>query len=98
MAAINAASATANNESPSTSTPRHDVLEVNDYLVGGLIHSPIDKFFSGPPPTFSLSDLGVSSKQTLSSALQRAQSVANDPYQMAWQMVGDVFISILLSL
>lgn len=57
--------------------------------MSGLVVSSIDKWFMGPIPQFSPEDLGVpGDKQDLQSAIKRAQIVANDPAQMAWQTVG----------
>jgi anaphase-promoting complex subunit 4 len=67
------------------------MLEVNHYLISGLVVSSIDKWFMGPIPQFSPEDLGVpGDKQDLQSALRRAQAVTNDPSQMAWQAVGAI--------
>jgi anaphase-promoting complex subunit 4 len=69
--------------------PRHDVLEVNNYFMSGLVVSSIDKWFMGPVPQFSPRDLGVpASKQNLTEVLKRAKSVMRDPAQMAWSDVG----------
>jgi hypothetical protein len=77
---------------PATETrpiPEYDLLEVNHYLMSGLVVSSIDKWFMGPIPKFSPEDLGVpGDKQDLQSAIKRAQAVASDPVQIAWQTVG----------
>jgi len=77
---------------PATETrpiPEYDMLEVNHYLMSGLVVSSIDKWFMGPIPQFSPEDLGVpGDKQDLQSAIRRAQAVASNPAQMAWQAVG----------
>lgn len=77
---------------PATETrpiPEYDLLEVNHYLMSGLVVSSIDKWFMGPIPQFSPEDLGVpGDKQDLQSAIKRAQAVASDPVHIAWQTVG----------
>lgn len=83
---------------PATETrpvPEHDMLEVNHYLMSGLVVSSIDKWFMGPIPQFSPEDLGVlGDKQDLQSALNKAHTVASDPTQMAWQAVGSFYYKV----
>ena len=56
--------------------------------MSGLVVSPIDKWFMGPVPRFSPQDLGVpGDKHDLSSAMQRARDMINNPEQMSWQTV-----------
>ncbi|KAH9175287.1 anaphase-promoting complex, cyclosome, subunit 4-domain-containing protein [Lactarius sanguifluus] len=66
--------------------PRHDVLEVNDYLTKGLVNSEIDAWFCDGVPNFSpQEDLGVPrDNQNLSAAIKRARSALCDPSQTAW--------------
>jgi hypothetical protein len=71
--------------------------------MSGLVVSSIDKWFMGPIPQFSPEDLGVpGDKQDLQSAIKRAQAVASDPAQMAWQTVctfhGSVKTKVLMRL
>lgn len=74
--------------------PRHDILEVNNYFMSGLVVSSIDKWFMGPVPQFSLQDMGVSGdRHDLSDVLKRAESAAADPEQVAWQLVGPLINS-----
>ena len=79
---------------PATETrpiPEYDMLEVNHYLMSGLVVSSIDKWFMGPIPQFSPEDLGVpGDNQDLQLALRKAQAVISDPSQMAWQTVGSI--------
>ncbi|TFY69760.1 hypothetical protein EVJ58_g217 [Rhodofomes roseus] len=66
--------------------PRHDILEVNDYLMSGLVVSPIDRWFMGPVPQFSPHDLGVPGDWSdLKSATLRARRVLREPRLSAWQ-------------
>lgn len=73
-------------------SPRHDILEVNSYLMSGLVVSSIDKWFMGPIPLFSLDELGTAgtTQQSLSTVMERAKLVVNGPEQVAWQHVGFV--------
>ncbi|TFK57285.1 hypothetical protein OE88DRAFT_1744863 [Heliocybe sulcata] len=65
---------------------KHDFLEVNNYLMSGLVVSPIDKWFMGPVPRFSALDLGVSpGKHSLKEVMGRARRTMEDPERMAWQ-------------
>ncbi|KAJ7591382.1 anaphase-promoting complex, cyclosome, subunit 4-domain-containing protein [Mycena floridula] len=65
---------------------RHDILEVNKYLMGGLVVSPIDKWFMGPVPRFSPQELGIpSSSGSLADVLKRARQVATTPGQVVWK-------------
>ena len=71
--------------------PRHDILEVNNYLMSGLVVSPINKWFLGPVPRFTPRDLGVrEGEESLSTVLQQARRAINDPAQTAWRAVGDL--------
>ncbi|KAI0068360.1 hypothetical protein BV25DRAFT_1793503 [Artomyces pyxidatus] len=66
--------------------PRHDILEVNSYLISGLVNSPIDDWFTRGIPTFSPQDLGVANeKQSLPSVMERARRALKDPAQTSWQ-------------
>ncbi|KAJ3750355.1 anaphase-promoting complex, cyclosome, subunit 4-domain-containing protein [Lentinula detonsa] len=62
---------------PSSETPntlRHDILEVNQYLMSGLEKSMIDKWFMGPVPTFVPQDLGIPGYDlTVKAALRTAR-------------------------
>lgn len=73
-------------ESTSLPAPKHDILEVNDYLMAGLVVSPIDKWFMGPVPQFATRDLGVPGDQhDLKAVMQRARGVLSNQQQTAWQ-------------
>ncbi|KAK7064216.1 DEAD-domain-containing protein [Favolaschia claudopus] len=53
-------SETAANAQPDLQHPlRHDILEVNNYLMSGLVVSSIDKWFMGPVPQFNIDELGI---------------------------------------
>ncbi|KIK94368.1 hypothetical protein PAXRUDRAFT_828088 [Paxillus rubicundulus Ve08.2h10] len=70
--------------------PDHDVLEVNGYLMSGLMVSQIDRWFTGSSPQFDPGDLSYSpqtpsSDKTLDEALQLAHAALQDPSQTAWQ-------------
>ncbi|KAJ6610891.1 anaphase-promoting complex, cyclosome, subunit 4-domain-containing protein [Mycena sp. CBHHK59/15] len=65
---------------------RHDILEVNNYFMSGLVVSSIDKWFMGPVPQFNPRDLGSADGITdLSTAVEHARTVARDPSQIQWQ-------------
>ncbi|KDQ63736.1 hypothetical protein JAAARDRAFT_203134 [Jaapia argillacea MUCL 33604] len=75
-----------NPESQTQHNPRHDILEVNSYLMTGLVVSPIDRWFMGAVPQFSPTDLGIPGAiPDLSELIQRAQGAVKDHAQMAWQ-------------
>ena len=61
-------------------TARHDILEVNQYFMSGLTESSIDRWFTGPVPSFKPSDLNVPdlSGTTLPQALSRAREALKD--------------------
>ncbi|KIJ21731.1 hypothetical protein PAXINDRAFT_165137 [Paxillus involutus ATCC 200175] len=70
--------------------PDHDILEVNGYLMSGLMVSQIDRWFTGSAPQFDPGDLSYSpqtpsSSKTLDEALQLAHAALQDPSQTAWQ-------------
>ncbi|KAF9481412.1 hypothetical protein BDN70DRAFT_876389 [Pholiota conissans] len=75
------------NNTADASAPRHDVLEVNNYLIDGLASSTIDNWFIGPVPEFQSHDLGILEYKhsTLNEALDRAFEYAGDPSKMTWQ-------------
>ncbi|CCM01973.1 uncharacterized protein FIBRA_04046 [Fibroporia radiculosa] len=76
--------------------PKHDILEVNDYLASGLVVSPIDKWFTGPIPKFSVQDLGVpATRQDLNAAMERARDALKDPQRVAWLSVSPTATRIL---
>ncbi|KXN90007.1 hypothetical protein AN958_05012 [Leucoagaricus sp. SymC.cos] len=75
---------------PSTEThsiPRHDILEVNGYLMSGLVVSSIDKWFIGPIPQFTPRDLGIPTEDTrpLNLVLEQIRNVAG---RLDWQANG----------
>lgn len=80
----------ANTNPDSGPVPKHDFLEVNNYLVSGLVVSSIDKWFMGPIPSFSPRDLGLpgDAYSSISSVLEKAHLVLNTPGQVAWQANG----------
>lgn len=61
-------------ETPNSTPLRHDILEVNQYLMSGLEKSVIDQWFMGPVPTFVPQDLGIPGYNlTVRAALQKAR-------------------------
>ena len=79
----------ANSPNDNPPQPRHDILEVNNYLTSGLAESPIDKWFTGPIPCFSLSDLRIpDGDESIFSVLDRARRVFDDKGGMCWTEVG----------
>lgn len=87
-----------NNPTTETTPPvRHDILEVNKYLMSGLVVSSIDKWFMGPVPQFKESDLGLPGIQPLREVIDLAKAAVNDPNQVKWQHVG-IYISIRFGL
>ncbi|KAJ3554550.1 hypothetical protein NM688_g3049 [Phlebia brevispora] len=65
-------------------TARHDLLEVNEYLMSGLVVSSIDKWFMGPVPSFSPAELGVPMAQDLTSSVRTVREVLNKPEGLTW--------------
>lgn len=66
--------------------PRHDVLEVDSYLMSGLINSQVDKFFRHGVAHFQSRDLGVPDEPPdLSAAMKRARNALKDPTQTSLQ-------------
>ncbi|KAG6813275.1 hypothetical protein H0H92_012689 [Tricholoma furcatifolium] len=57
--------------------PRHDILEVNNYLMTGLSTSTIDQWFTGTKPHFSLPELGMKNGN-FSDVLNRAYSIVKN--------------------
>ncbi len=69
--------------------PRHDILEVNAYLMSGLVVSSVDKWFIGPVPQFTPRDLGIPTEDTrpINIVLEQIRNVAGDPERLDWQAV-----------
>jgi hypothetical protein len=66
----------------------HDILEVNNYIMSGLMVSSIDKWFMGPVPRFTPQDLGVPSDDYgLHKALASCHTAINDKTFLEWQGV-----------
>lgn len=59
--------------------PRHDILEVNEYLISGLVSSPIDKWFTGSTPSFQPNELGIKSPDSIKQAMAAVRDVLADP-------------------
>lgn len=79
-------------ESPPTN-PDHDILEVNGYLISGLVTSKIDGWFTGSLPQFNPGDLSYfrppqNPGKGLEEVLQLARAALQDPSQTSWQPVG----------
>jgi hypothetical protein len=79
-------------ESPPTN-PDHDILEVNGYLISGLVTSKIDGWFTGSLPQFNPGDLSYfrppqNPGKALEEVLQLARAALQDPSQTSWQPVG----------
>ncbi|KAL5535567.1 hypothetical protein ACEPAF_3661 [Sanghuangporus sanghuang] len=65
--------------------PRHDIMEVNEYLMSGLVVSSIDKWFVGPAPQFSLDSIAPAAPtMNLRSSIDRAREFAADPVNLTW--------------
>ncbi|KAF9015181.1 anaphase-promoting complex, cyclosome, subunit 4-domain-containing protein [Cyathus striatus] len=77
------------NAANDNATPRHDILEVNNYFMSGLVVSSIDKWFMGPVPQFRSCDLGIPGEDALklASVIDQAHTVLNDPTTTASQTV-----------
>jgi anaphase-promoting complex subunit 4 len=71
---------TSANPANETAPPlRHDILEVNQYLMQGLEGGTIEKWFSGQVPAFSPQDLGLPSYSlSLEATLQEARKVLTE--------------------
>lgn len=63
-----------------TNVPRHDLLEVNQYFMSGLVGSDLDAWFKGPAPQFYTVDLGLKDYKVvdLSDACEEALRAAED--------------------
>ncbi|KAJ6509555.1 anaphase-promoting complex, cyclosome, subunit 4-domain-containing protein, partial [Mycena vitilis] len=62
---------------------RHDILEVNNYFMSGLVVSSIDKWFMGPVPQFNARELGVVDvSPPLRTSLEQARTAVD---QTQWQ-------------
>lgn len=82
----------ANPTNESHAIPRHDILEVNAYLMSGLVVSSIDKWFIGPVPKFTPRDLGIPVEDTrpFKLVLEQIHNVAGNPEQLDWQAVSSL--------
>ncbi|KAH8102650.1 anaphase-promoting complex, cyclosome, subunit 4-domain-containing protein [Cristinia sonorae] len=59
--------------------PRHDILEVNEYLISGLVDSPIDKWFTGQAPTFQPQELGGLAPMDIETSLAKMHEILEGP-------------------
>lgn len=76
------------NTADTVAIPRHDISEVNEYLMSGLVVSPIDKWFVGPVPQFSLDSIvPATPTMNLRSSIDRARAFAADPANLTWPPV-----------
>lgn len=71
---------------------RHDILEVNQYFMSGLTESSIDRWFTGPVPSFKSADLNIPelSGTTLSEVISRAREAVKDCERLPLCAVGVV--------
>jgi anaphase-promoting complex subunit 4 len=68
--------------------PRFDILQVNEYIMSGLVDGQIDKWFLGPTPKFSTEDIGISGPNVnVAEVLERSRQFAQDPTKTAWRHV-----------
>ncbi|KAI5124653.1 hypothetical protein M0805_004261 [Coniferiporia weirii] len=67
--------------------PRHDILEVNEYLMSGLVVSSIDRWFIGPVPQFSPDSIVAPHTTDLRSVIDRAREYAADPSKLTWPLI-----------
>ena len=86
----------ANPSTESHNNPDHDILEVNGYLISGLMTSKIDEWFTGSFPQFSPGDLSYfgaprSPGKAFDEVVQLARAALQDPSQTSWQPVGFTF-------
>lgn len=86
----------ANPSAESHTNPDHDILEVNGYLMSGLMTSKIDEWFTGSLPQFNPGDLSYfrpprSSGKALDEVMELARAALQDPSQTSWQPVGFPF-------
>ena len=63
---------------------RHDILEVNEYLMSGLVVSSIDKWFLGPVPQFSPERIGTPQTGDLHASVDQARQFLADPSKLRW--------------
>lgn len=64
----------------------YDILEVNNYLMSGLMDSQVDRWFTGSAPQFNSGELCTSqTPKSLGEALGLAHAALQDPSQTAWQ-------------
>lgn len=91
----------ANPSAESHTNPDHDILEVNGYLISGLMTSTIDEWFTGSLPQFNPGDLSCfgphQSSMALDEVIQLARAALQDPSQTSWQPVGFLFEWIFMT-
>ena len=73
--------------------PRHDILEVNEFLMSGLVVSSIDRWFICPVPQFSMQHLtGVPLSSSLHSVMEQARQLTEDPSKLTWPPVNGLLV------
>lgn len=66
---------------------RHDILEVNEYLMSGLVVSSIDKWFLGPVPQFAPDIIAPPHTDDLRTVIDHARAYAADSTKLTWPPV-----------
>lgn len=102
LSEIHSETIVANPSAESHTNPDHDILEVNGYLISGLMSSKIDEWFTGSLPQFNPGDLSCfrppqSSGKALDEVMQSARAALQDPSQTSWQPVGFLLKWIFMS-
>jgi len=68
---------TAGSEANPSLVPKHDPLEVNRYLMSGLVKSEVDSWFEGPPPDERMLDFFRGRVTPLQSTVSDAEAFIN---------------------
>ena len=96
-APINGVLETAKLGSPEAAhAPKHDFLEVNEYLMSGLVVSSIDKWFLGPVPQFPPDIIAPTHTEDLRTVIDHARAYATDNSKLTWPPVSPVVWVIYL--
>jgi hypothetical protein len=66
-------------ETVGTLVPKHDPIEVNKYLMSGLVKSEIDSWFEGPPPDERLLEFFRGRMAPLTSTMATVESYIQRP-------------------
>ncbi|KZS92983.1 hypothetical protein SISNIDRAFT_92439 [Sistotremastrum niveocremeum HHB9708] len=76
------------NEASTTGiSPKHDPLQTNEYIMSGLVSSQLDRWFTGEPARYSLSEMAGVFPKAFDKVLDTALKTATSRTEVSWDQV-----------